>query len=83
MSPLHWIITAIAVYIALAIMLDGPAHRLVYPLVGFGHPLTGRPRWLVRLFGPLILAGIALWRAPMVFVLVLVALSFGLGRRIR
>ena len=50
MSPL-WIAAA---YVALAAALDGPAHRIVYPLVGFGHPLTGFRRWLVRLLAPAI-----------------------------
>lgn len=62
------VLIALAVYVALAAALDGPTHRTLYPLIGYGHPLTGRRRWAVRLFGPFILLGIGLCRLPVVLV---------------
>lgn len=73
-----WIaLLCVAAYVVLAVALDGPAHRLVYPLVGYGHPLEGRRRWLVRLFGPLIILGIGTYCVPMMLVLILVGISWG------
>ncbi len=57
-------------YVCLAVLLAQPAHRVIYPLIGYGHPLTGLRLWLVRAFAPLLLLGIGLWRAP-IFALVL------------
>jgi hypothetical protein len=59
-------------YAALAAALDGPAHRTLYPLVGWGHPMTGRRRWLVRVFSPFVLLGIGLCRLPIMVVGILI-----------
>lgn len=67
------IVAALAAYAVLAAALDRPAHNTIYPLVGWGHPLTGRRRWLVRVFGPFVLLGIGLYHLPIVLVLVLIA----------
>lgn len=63
-----WIALA---YTAAAAAMDGPAHRLVYPLVGDGYPLTGRRRLMAGLFGPFVIAGIWLWRVPMIVLILL------------
>jgi hypothetical protein len=68
------IFTLIA-YALLAAALDGPAHRTLYPLVGFGHPLTGRRRLLVRVFSPFVLLGIWLGRLPVLLMLALIAVA--------
>jgi hypothetical protein len=46
---------ALNAYIALMILLDRYAHSIVYPLVGFGHPLVGARRGLVLVFSPIIM----------------------------
>jgi hypothetical protein len=70
------LIIAAGLYAALAKMLADPAHRTLYPLIGFGHPLTGRRLMLVRIFSPFVLLGIGLARLPMFVVLVLIALRY-------
>lgn len=76
MSFLFWPAIILAGYALLAVALDGPAHRLIYPLVGWGYPLEGRRRWLVCVFAPFVLLGIFLCRVP---IMVLVLLAFALG----
>jgi hypothetical protein len=72
MNLLLWSSVAAVAYATLANVLADPAHRTLYPLIGFGHPLTGRRLVLVRMFSPFVLLGIGLARLPMFAVLVLI-----------
>jgi hypothetical protein len=58
MSVYPWITAAVAYLLAVAAS-DRAAHNMLYPLIGFGHPLKGRWRWLLRISSPAVLAGLS------------------------
>jgi hypothetical protein len=71
-----------AVYVAAVIAADRAAHAMVYPIVGFGHPLMGRRRWLVRIFAPFIFVAVIMVCAP-IFLLIVLAVASNAGRGAR
>ena len=75
MDNLIWFVVVLCVYAVFAVALDGPAHRTLYPLVGWGHPMTGRRRWLVRVFSPFVLIGIFLCRLPIMLIGILILIA--------
>lgn len=58
-------VTALS-YLLAVIACDYTAHEMVYPIVGWGRPLTGGRRWLVCIFSPFIVIGLWCAIAPMV-----------------
>jgi hypothetical protein len=64
-------------YALAAGILDPIAHGMVYPVVGNGYPLTGRNRWTVRMFSPVIFVVVMVVCAPIGILAVLAAASEG------